>query len=208
MIYRTFPKEGKEFINDLNYISLSKVTLAVLSDHKKPRKLSVYTANRRFMYKAVIEEVKINGRKRYKHYFQLNLATYISEVEENEIIPSAQFSPMFKTSPTLIDNIKIVTKEKIQIPNNIDPNLKPLEMRRAIEEQYDGFVEKIQIGNTSLPSLNEQLENKNQMLFYALKNIHYHINPIIEIDLQNVDEGWYFIENTRALNKKILDDNA
>ena len=208
IIKKALPKLGKNAINDLNYISLSKVTLAVLSNDKEPRKLSVYTANGRVIYKAVIEEVKINGRKRYKHYFQLNLATYISEVEENEIIPSAQFSPMFKTSPTLIDNIKIVTKEKIQIPNTIDPNLKPLKMRRAIEQQYEGFVEKIQIGNTSLPSLNEQLENKNQMLFYALKNIHYHINPIIEIDLQNVDEGWYFIENTKALNKKILEGNA
>ncbi|MDH7445231.1 patatin-like phospholipase family protein [Aquimarina sp. 2201CG14-23] len=213
-IFRKSPWRGsniiKKFIsnsvNQINYLPLEPVTISILSDTELNTKLLFRCADNSIKKRKAIEDVLeiSENKKRYQYYFQVSLLEYIKQ--ENAIRPDtiSQNAISLKISSQLIQRLGLSLSGKVKVPNNIDGNLDPINKRVAIENNYTDIITEMRIDDFNLPLLNNAVNDPSTGLHYSLKNINYHVNPLLEIDLQKITEGWYFKEQTESLDKKLL----
>ncbi|KAA1244578.1 patatin-like phospholipase family protein [Aquimarina sp. RZ0] len=193
-------------INQIHYLPLEPVTISILSDHRLNKKLLFRCADGSIRKRKAIEHTSniMNGKVRYQYYFQVSLLEYIKK--EKIIYPQtvAKNAVSLKINSQLIQHLGLSLSGKVKIPDTIDGNLNPENKRIALENNYTDIITEIRIDNVNLPLLNNAINNPGTSLHYSLKNINYHVNPLLEIDLQKLVEGWYFKEQTESLDKKLL----
>jgi len=193
-------------VNQINYLSLEPVTISILCDIPLNKKLLIRCADGSIKKRKAIEyQVKISdNRLRYQYYFQTSLLEYIKE--ENTILPEtmSQNAVSLKINANLIKRLGLSLKNKVRIPDDIDGNLNPENKRMALENNYTDIITEMRIDKFNLPLLNTAINDASTSLHYSLKNINYHVNPLLEIDLQKLPNGWYFKEQTESLDKKLL----
>ncbi|WP_378182282.1 patatin-like phospholipase family protein [Aquimarina sp. SS2-1] len=212
-IFKKSPWKGSNIVNNfikksvdqINYLPLEPVTISILSDTKLNKKLLVRCADGKVEKREAIERpFQVSEHKtRYQYYFQVSLLEYIKQA--NSIRPEtvSQNVESLKINSQLIQRLGLSLSGKVRIPGNIDGNLNPEDKRKEIEKNYSDIITEMRIDRVNLPLLNNAINDPSTALHYSLKNINYHVNPLLEIDLQKLTEGWYFKEQTESLDKKL-----
>ncbi|MGY3791347.1 patatin-like phospholipase family protein [Aquimarina sp. 433] len=196
-------------VDQINYMPLEPVTISILSDIQLNKKLMFRCADDTIKKgKAVEHVIKISGnKKRYQYYFQVSLLEYIKQQNILRTNATSQNADFLKIDSIEIDRLGLSLSDKVQMPNDIDGNLYPKRKRIAIENNYKDIIIEMRLDKFNLPLIKPSINDENTSLHYSLKNINYHVNPLLEIDLQklsNGQEGWYFKEQTESLDKKLL----
>ncbi|MDY8136536.1 patatin-like phospholipase family protein [Aquimarina sp. 2201CG5-10] len=189
----------KHSVDQVNYFSLEPVTISILSDSKLNKALLVKSSDQKITKRKTLEYKQGN---RHQYFFQVYLLEYIKDNKTPDII-SPNFASL-KIRSELVERIGLSLSGKVKIPNHIDGNLNPTEKRKAIEQNYPESIDEMRIGRVNLPKLPLAINNISNALHYSLKNINYHVNPILEIDVNQLKKGWYFKEQTESLDKKLL----
>lgn len=191
----------------INYMTLEPVTLSIISDTKLEKKIAIRCADQKIRKRKVLEHKtkKFQGQTRYQYFMQISLLEYIKE-KNGAIHPDAVSlnAESLKINAQLIQSLGLSLSNKVKIPNGIDGNLKPKKKRISIQDNYTEIIKEIRIGKYNLPLLELAINDPSASLHYSLKNINYHVNPLLEIDLQKIEDGWYFKEQTQSLSKKLL----
>ncbi|MHA7056173.1 patatin-like phospholipase family protein [Aquimarina sp. M1] len=195
----------KKSVDQINYLPLEPVIISILSDTELNRTLLIRCSDQKIKKrKAIVHKIiSFDHKIRYQYYFQVSLLEYIKQ--ENAISPDtiSQNAISLKINSQLIQRLGLSLSGKVKMPNDIDGNLNPENKRIAIEKNYTDIITEMRIDKVNLPLLNNAINDPSTTLHYSLKNINYHVNPLLEIDLQKLTEGWYFKEQTESLDKKL-----
>ncbi|WP_303315275.1 patatin-like phospholipase family protein [Flavivirga abyssicola] len=201
-IYRRFLKKKVE----VTYANMLPVTISILSNTKLSRKAIITTTaedtHSITMYMHNIEDV--HGNKRYQYLFQVYRALYRKDTIDDEVPKKLEnkvfMGATYSLEPEKVDKIKLTLQQKVPLPS-IDGNLFQDDMVSALHDNFKDIIYRIRIRPHYLPSINEALEAEGDMLRHSFLNIEYHLNPMLEIDVDDIDKGWYFKENTQAMHK-------
>lgn len=192
-------------VDQINYLALEPVTISILSDTPLNKKLLIRCSDTAIKKRKAIECKLINKNgTRYQYYFQVSLLEYIKQDHHIPTDMVSQNAASIKIKSQFIERLGLSMSGKVKIPNTIDGNLEPENKRIAIENNYTDIITEIRIDKFNLPLVNPSINNTNTSLHYSLKNINYHVNPLLEIDIQKLSKGWYFKEQTESLDKKLL----
>ncbi|SEL13832.1 Patatin-like phospholipase [Aquimarina amphilecti] len=213
-IFKKSPWRGSNILKNLinksvdkiNYMSLESVTISILSDTQLNKKLLIRCSDDSIKKRKSIEHtLKTPDNKiRYQYYFQVSLLEYIKKENSIHVDSISQNADSLKINSQFIQRLGLSLSDKVKMPNDIDGNLNPENKRIAIENNYVDIVTEMRIDKFNLPLLNNSINDASTALHYSLKNINYHVNPLLEIDLQKLTEGWYFKEQTESLDKKLM----
>ena len=217
-LFKKAPWRGTNVIKSLiqkgsdqvKYIALEPVTLSILSDTKLNRKFYIKCEGEKKPKKLKVIEHTFNSfgtKKRYQYFFKVCLAEYIKDekVAPDEVTTKLE---SLKVDSNMVQHMCLTLSNKVKVPTNIDGNLNPKGKRLAIQQNYDRVIERLRIANQDLPSIKKAINDRFSMLHYSFKNINFHVNPIVEIDMQQLDKGWYFKEQTESLDKKMLNGSV
>ncbi|MFD0990476.1 patatin-like phospholipase family protein [Mariniflexile jejuense] len=196
---------------EINYVNLLPVTISILSNKKLSIKARITTTDdNSSKIKMVLNENKKNKKdSKYQYLFQVHRALYKkdsnNEFQESDknLENKVQMQGTVSLEPSQVEEIALTLQEKVKLPN-FDGNLNQEKMTKLLESSFQKIIHEIRIDKYTLPSINDALKDKNNMLRYSFLNIEYHLNPLIEINVDHLDKGWYFKENTEALHKKFL----
>ena len=196
-------------LEQVNYVALEPVTLSIISDDKLDKKLYVKCEGEKKHKKFKLLEHSFNSfgnKKRYQYFFKVCLAEYI---KDEKALPDGVSTKLdsLKVDSEMVKDMFLTLSNKVKVPSNIDGNLNPTKKRLAIQQNYERIIENLYIVNQELPPVRLAINDPFSLLHYSIKNINFHVNPILEIDLQHLEEGWYFKEQTASLDKKILNGN-
>ncbi|MBW1294354.1 patatin-like phospholipase family protein [Aquimarina litoralis] len=196
-------------VDQINFMPLEPVTISILSDTQLNKKLLIRCEDDTIKKRKAVEHiVETSGnKKRYQYYFQVSLLEYIKQKDSVSGSATSQNADFLKIDSLEIDRLGLSLADNVQMPNDIDGNLYPKRKRIAIENKYTDIITEMRIDRFNLPLVNPSINDDTTYLHYSLKNINYHVNPLLEIDLQKLStgkEGWYFKEQTESLDKKLL----
>jgi len=110
--------------------------------------------------------------------------------------------------PNHESEIRLDWNEKFAIPDIVDEvgvldrNINPDKWKKRINHEMPAGIQRIDIRKRQI-SLNS-LNDKKSSLYYSLKNLQYHINPMLVLDLDEEGDDWYFIDKTRSLDEELL----
>ncbi|WP_027393057.1 patatin-like phospholipase family protein [Aquimarina latercula] len=213
-IFKKSPWRGSNILKDIisknvdviNYMPLEAVTISILSDTQLNKKLLIRCSDNSIKKRKSIEHtIETSDNKiRYQYYFQVSLLEYIKQENSIHADTISQNADSLKINSQFIQRLGLSLSNKVKMPNDIDGNLNPENKRIALENNYTDIITEMRIDRFNLPLLNNSINNASTALHYSLKNINYHVNPLLEIDLQKLTEGWYFKEQTESLDKKLL----
>lgn len=213
-LFRKAPWRGVNIVKNLiakgsdqvKFIALEPVTLSILSDVKLNKKFHIKCEGENKLKKLKVIEHPFNSfgtKKRYQYFFKVSLAEYIKneKVSPDEVTTKLE---SLKVNSDMVESMCLTLSNKVKVPTHIDGNLNPTQKRLAIQQNYDRIIERLRIADHDLPSVKKAINDRFSMLHYSFKNINFHVNPIVEIDLQQLEKGWYFKEQTESLDKKML----
>ncbi len=201
---------------EVTYRNLDPVTISIISDEKINSKIKITTINGDTIRIKKIRNEFLNysGRKVYQYLFHLYKADctekMMLEFQNSQVDSNVEYFNNLKTIMGLdkINKAILTFEDKVRLPIGIDRNIETDVYDETIESSYKKIIATIKVGKHVLPSVNEALTDDSEMLFHSFKNVNYHLNPLIEFDLNNSKKGWYFKENTEALYKKFLRPNS
>ena len=190
----------KHAANEINYKKLIPITISILSSKKTSKKIKLVFKDKTYGEQQIrMKEYKKEDGS-YQYLFQLHYLEYL-KYKSNEEKPES--IGIFKTDSNLVQKVGLTSVSKIPNPS-IDSNLNFTKWRSEIEQES----EKIEIESISfmkgpeLGNIIKDINNKKFSLHYSLKNINYHVNPILEYNIDdaegNKENSWYFKENTKA----------
>ncbi len=196
-------------IDEVNYIPLEPVTLSIVSDSKLSKNFYVKCIGENKPKKYKVLEHPFNSfgnKKRYQYFFKVSLA---ENIKDEKVLPDGVTTKLdsLKVDSGMVKEMFLTLSNKVKVPTNIDGNLNPTKKRLAIQKNYERIVESLRINNQDLPSVRAAINDPFSLLHYSFKNINFHVNPVIEIDMQQFEKGWYFKEQTESLDKKMLNGN-
>ena len=194
--------------NQIQYMTLEPVTISILSNEKLTTKFKITCEDESLKKVVAIKDdfKDFSENKRYQYLVQFYQILYFEEGET--LAPKMMSSKMSALSGEGIDiaRMGLSLSNKVKLPNGIDGNLDPTQKQQQIQANYTNIVDKIRIKSYVLPSITETINDKTNMLHYSFKNIKYHLNPMLQFDINNFEKGWCFIEQTESLDKKMLRD--
>ena len=183
--------------DEINYKELIPITISVLSEKKLPKTAKVKTkvAHGKEI-KIKMEEYEIPANRGYQYLFKLY---YLEYVDPNRAIEKTESVSMHKFPDSdLISQLGLSARDKIRNPS-IDGNINMAQYRHKIEEESRKIeIKDIAIGDIQLGDIISDINNRSFSLYYSLKNLNYHVNPILEYNLDKKNDTWYFKENTKA----------
>ncbi|WP_299224060.1 patatin-like phospholipase family protein [uncultured Psychroserpens sp.] len=209
MIYKFFLKKKIE----VTHVNLLPVTISILSKTKLSTKARITaTDEKSHKIKMILNEsADSDGNESYQYIFQAYRGLYRKDIVDTKPDEKPETKVLMGTTYTLepekVEKIALTLQKKVRLPN-IDGNLSQGEMTKELQANFEKIIYRIRIGKHELPSINKALEAENDMLRHSFLNIEYHLNPLIEIDIDQLDKGWYFKENTEAMHKKFLRTDA
>lgn len=177
-------RKTKSMLTTIREPYLQSITISILSTKKLPKVLSVTLKN---------------GSKK-----KLKLAKQSVTVYNNDEKPEKGYQYLFQLNVLdyrLKNEIALAFDKRIKLPDDIDKNLRPLELRKEIEKQYDSLViDTIYAGN-KIREILKDINEPESSLYYSIRNLKYHVSPMLELNLAKTNDSWYFKENTSALYK-------
>ncbi|MFV0390979.1 MAG: patatin-like phospholipase family protein [Paludibacteraceae bacterium] len=209
ILSNVFFKKVKEKVV-VNHIGLLPVTISVLSNSKLSLQALVATTDNELVKIKMFENQGNVANSKYQYLFQVYRALYkkerpialASKIEAEKALIGSTYSLEAEN----VGKIALTLHGKVRLPDNIDGNLNQ-NTTKQLESGFKQIISEIKIGKHKLPSINEALNNKSNMLHYSFLNIEYHLSPLVEINMDEYNKqgkGWYFKENTQALYKKFL----
>ena len=110
-----------------------------------------------------------------------------------------------KTDPKDVGDIGLSSINKISNPS-IDSNINYLSWRKKLEEESRKIeIKTITWKGESLGDIVEDINKRSFSLYYSLKNLNYHVSPMLEYNVDEPDNTWYFKENTKAFYLELMD---
>lgn len=202
--------------DDISYKTLIPITISVLSKDKSSRPVVVLSKNSKKkkikMHRHAVKDD--NGAiKYYQYLFQLYYLEYMKEgyLEESESdfslksMNKAEPLAINKTDAKDIGNIGLSFINKIPNPS-IDSNINYLEWRKALEKESEKIeITDITWKGQSLGSIISDINEETFSLYYSLKNLNYHVSPMLEYNADKSDNTWYFKENTKAFYLELME---
>jgi len=143
-------------------------------------------------------------KKRYQYFFKVYLAEYMKDSKKMSPKGVSTTQDSLKVNADLIQNMRLTLSDRVKVPTNIDGNLNPSKKRLEIQKNYDRIIDDLEIDQYKLPSITEAINDTKSLLHYSFKNINFHVNPIVEIDVDKLDQGWCFKEQTESLDIKMM----
>ncbi len=189
----------------INYLSLEPINISILSEKRLKERLMFECSDTKLkIRKSKRTIIKIDGKNKYQYYFQVFKLVYpaINAKASPSDLASSNNALFIKSSK--IGAIKLSLSSKISLPKGIDGNLYPDDKMEALVENYENLIESIRIDTINLPPITLAINNKSSSLHFCLKNSNSHLNPLIEIDVDELKKGWYFKEQTESLESKLL----
>ncbi len=183
----------------VNHKALLPVTISVLSNSRLPLTTRITTTKNELVKLKMHENQAKDVGAAYQYLFQVYYAPY-----KKKTTPKIAKAELIKANTYFLEthNVKkiaLTLAQKVKIPST-DGNLNQ-NMTQELESGFKQIISEIKIGNHTLPQITQALNNKESMLHYSFLNIKYHVNPLIEINLNHDTKQWYFKENTTALHK-------
>lgn len=212
-LFNKLPWKGNSILSKLvdsasqsiNYLSLEPIIISILSDQNLKERLLIECSDTKLNSRvAKRTEVIYNGKKRYQYFFQVYKLLY---PEINAKIAPTELSASntaLKMESGHVGAIKLSLSPKIRLPNHIDGNLYPEEKFEALIENYDNLIDGIRLDHVNFPPITLAINDAHSALHFCLKNSHAHMNPMLEIDVNELKKGWYFKEQTESLTSKLL----
>ncbi|MEO0528162.1 MAG: hypothetical protein AAFZ89_13100, partial [Bacteroidota bacterium] len=196
-----FKSRTKNLADEINYKKLIPITISILSKDRIKRKAKLTFKNSIYAEHAVpMKEYPLkNGN--YQYLFQLYYLEYLQQTKFS-LSELPESISTHKTDSKFVKRLGLTLKDRIANPS-IDSSLNNFSWRSRIElESRQIELQKIEIKGLDLGNIIDDINNKQFSLFYSLKNLNYHVNPILEYDLRDVGNqkknSWYFKENTKA----------
>lgn len=195
-------KELRKESEKISYRKLIPITISILSRKKLSGKVKIKTPCSPGPVRIRMKKnKKSNGQ--YQYLFQLYYLEFFDWENLNEgYYPVPESVTKNKSAEiSRIKRVGLTHKSKLKNPS-IDSNLNFEEWRKAVE------MESAEIEVTSLKfkkgmsNIIDDINNEKFSLFYSLRNLNYHVNPMIEYDMDYRGKGknsWHFKENTKAL---------
>ncbi|WP_203296546.1 patatin-like phospholipase family protein [Luteirhabdus pelagi] len=190
--------------SQVNYVTLTPINFSILSDKKIGKKVLVRCSDCNDPIKITAHEndFKSEGQKRYQYLFQLYLLKYVEKAKMAQVDSKALSSGGVENK--LIERMGISMEKRVKLPKDIDGNFDVKGKQLALQKNYTKIVEEIRIDRVNLPFIVNVLNDDSQTLHHSVKNINAHVNPLVEIDVNRLGEGWYFREQTESLDLKML----
>lgn len=201
---------------DISYKTLIPITISILSKDKISKPIKV-VSNKKGKEKIKMHRHEVedeNGNIIYYQYlFQLYYLEYMKEgyLEQNESDFSLQSmnksepTAVNKTDPKDVGDIGLSFTKKIQNPS-IDSNINYLSWRKKLEKESRKIeIKDITWDNKSLGNIVEDINKRSFSLYYSLKNLNYHVSPMLEYNADKPNDTWYFKENTKAFYLELID---
>lgn len=170
------------FASQHNYIKNRPISVMLKSKTKMPLRIKLHTKfgkTKKIIGYRNPSPIK-NG---YELYFNLFIPNHKSEIR-------LDWNGKF-TIPDIVDENGI-----------LDRNINPDEWEKRINHKMPAGIRQIEIGKRQI-SL-DALNDKDSSLYYSLKSLQYHINPMLVLDLDEEGDDWYFIDKTRSLDEELL----
>lgn len=209
--------KAKKTSEEINYKKLLPITISIISKKKRTVKIKVIAKHGTRKIKMVRHELKDEKGdfKYYQYLFALHYLEYEAEADKDVTIDARQMFKMKrrdsltvnKTSSDTVGTVGLTFEKKVSNPS-IDNNIFRDEWRKALEAESDKIeIQSLKWKGRDVGNLIEDINNRNYSLYYSLKNLNYHINPMLEY---NFDEptSWYFKENTKAFYLDLIDEQG
>jgi len=202
--------------DDISYKKLIPITISILSKDKSSRRIKIISnksgKKKIKMYRHPVKD-KNGVIKYYQYLFQLYYLEYMKEgyLEESELdfslksMNKAEPITVNKTDAKDIGNIGLSFINKIPNPS-MDSNINYLGWRKALEKESRKIeIKDITWKGQSLGNMIGDINKKAFSLYYSLKNLNYHVSPMLEFNVDKPDNTWYFKENTKAFYLELMD---
>lgn len=205
LLYKYFLKKKI----DVMHTYLLPVTISIISTKKLSKKVKVSTMDDENITMTMVLNNNEESQNKYQYLFQVYRAPYkkvvttANETTQNTYRNNAFMGEIFSLESEKVEKIVLTMQNKVELPK-VDENLGHNSLAKEIEKRYKKIIYRIRVGKHQLPSINKALTKKDDMLWHSLLNIEYHVNPLLEIDIDKLDKGWYFKENTEAMYKTFL----
>jgi len=201
--------------NNINYKELLPITISILSNkklHKKhlitrndlKRKIVIFYKNttQKEHVKMVVNEIVIGDSIQYQYLFQLYYLDYFEDIEKS--IHANESLGLHKIgNPELTGRIGLTHISKILNPS-IDSNIDLVKYRKEVEYESKKIeLNELKMKGVDIGDIIEDINNLNYTLYYSLKYSNYHVNPMLEYNLNDENPTWYFKENTKAFYKTL-----
>ncbi len=194
----------KAFADDVNFRKLVPITISILSAEKLPRKVKLSFKSPRYAEHWVPMKLHLHADGTRQYLFQLYYLEYLEQHRNNRYeIPESV--SMHKTDAQAVTRLGLTLKDRIANPK-VDSSLNVFQWRKRIEAESEQIeLAALRLKGQDLGNIMDDINNKHFTLFYSLKNLNYHVNPILEYDLRKnggtEPNSWYFKENTTAFYK-------
>ncbi len=193
--------------DEINYKRLIPITISVLSQGRIRRKTKLTFRSSIYAEHMVPMKEYRKSDGTYQYLFQLYYLEYLEQTKSS-MSEMPESITTHKTDSKFVKRLGLTLKDKVTNPS-IDSSLNGFKWRAQTEkESREIELKKIEIKGVDLGDIIADINNRYFSLFYSLKNLNYHVNPILEFDLRNNTKpekrSWYFKENTKAFYMELL----
>lgn len=179
--------EANTFTGDTQYQKLKPITISIIS--KDPIKLRWFGKIQITTEKGEFDLKMFRNEEKKEVLFSL----YLLHGNENQANQSA-------VALTASSKIKLPTEDLDGIA--VDPNLNPNDWEKALLAASPPRVKDLQLHKNIEPISMDFLKDTNQSLYYSLCYAQFHINPMLQYNLDT--KSWSFIENTKSFEKELV----
>ncbi len=215
-----FKTKTNKLAEDIKFKTLPSITVSIITNQKLSGKVEVDFLEPGTKSKS-LKIVRIQpekGKRRYQYLFQLHYLEYINWKNYSTSLSKIQSLGNVSKGANLkgesiayskidsenVDTIGLALSKRVENPS-IDSNIEYRNWRKEFEKNSRKIeIKGLTISEQSLGNLQKELNDKNSSLHYSLKNLNYHVNPMLEFDMGNKEMGWYFKENTQAFYFNLL----
>ncbi|WP_299113674.1 hypothetical protein [uncultured Winogradskyella sp.] len=203
---------ANDMADEVNYTFNESLIVSIIGqDFNKPWYGYLSRKSRIKVY-AVLKngtKVKIKASRKDKNKIKFHL--YL--IEDTKKVLKSKDGFMRTLSANGDSTLKLVTEHKISLPGTVksknaalDPFLDD-DWSKALRNNYPQEVMGLKIEGLKkeIPLSTSEINNDEKSLFFSLKDLNIHVNPMLEYDMNDTDAGWYFKENTKAFHKELLD---
>ncbi len=219
--YKLFKKVLNKLLNskaksaseDISYKKLIPITISILSKDKISKRVKIVSngkgAEKITMHRLDIKDEN-NNVKHYQYLFQLY---YLEYLKKDLDIDDFSTKSMNKAEPTMVNKIDPEDIGDIglsfinKIPNpSKDNNINYQAWRKAFETESKKIeIKDIELEDKSIGSIIKDINERKYSLYYSLKNLNYHVSPMLEYNMDKPNDTWYFKENTKAFYLELMD---
>ncbi len=203
---------ANDMADEVNYTFNESLIISVIGRNFKKPWYRYLSKPNRIKVHAVLKngsKIKIKASRKKKNEIKFHL--YLIEDTKKVLKSKDGFMRTFSANGD--STLKLFTEHKISLPGTRKPENATLDpflddawsdaLRTNYPEEVVGL--KIEGLKQEISITPAEINDNGKSLFFSLKDLNIHVNPMLEYDMNDPDFGWYFKENTRAFHKELLD---